>query len=120
MIINNDINSLVQELQTKVILIIDALKYINCPIQIFECRRSPERQAELFKSGYSKTLNSKHLTGSAVDMVVKKNDVWTWDIKNPRILASYKVYATISEWYGCEAGFFWKSFQDCPHIQLKV
>ncbi len=36
---------------------------------VFEGVRSHARQAELYKSGASRTLNSKHLTGDAVDLV---------------------------------------------------
>lgn len=41
-----------------------ALKF---PCQIVEGVRSPERQKKLVAEGKSKTLNSKHLTGRAVD-----------------------------------------------------
>lgn len=44
--------------------------------------RTQERQAELFKAGASQTLNSRHLTGHAVDLAVKISGqvVWTWHI----------------------------------------
>ena len=44
--------------------------------------RTQERQAELFKAGASQTLNSRHLTGHAVDLAVKVGGqvVWTWHI----------------------------------------
>lgn len=38
------------------------------PIIVLEGLRSKERQRELYKTGKSKTLFSKHLTGQAVDI----------------------------------------------------
>ena len=35
---------------------------------VTEGRRSPERQAALVRAGASRTLNSRHLTGHAVDV----------------------------------------------------
>jgi uncharacterized protein YcbK (DUF882 family) len=54
-----------------------------CPIefQITEGLRSKERQKMLFDSNLSKTLNSKHLTGNAVDIVVYIDGVIYWDLK---------------------------------------
>lgn len=51
-------------------------------IIVTEGVRTPERQAELFKAGASLTLNSRHLTGHAIDVAVKVSGeiVWTWHI----------------------------------------
>lgn len=46
------------------------------PIVVLEGRRSKERQLALFKAGKSKTLNSKHLLGLAVDIAP---DPIRWD-----------------------------------------
>lgn len=37
---------------------------------VIEGRRTIERQRELFKAGASRTMNSRHLTGHAVDLAV--------------------------------------------------
>jgi peptidoglycan L-alanyl-D-glutamate endopeptidase CwlK len=42
-------------------------------ISITEGLRSQERQQELLDANLSKTLNSKHLTGDAVDVAIYKN-----------------------------------------------
>ena len=39
------------------------------PFAVFETLRTIERQREYLKRGVSKTLNSRHLTGHAVDLV---------------------------------------------------
>lgn len=52
-----------------------ALKF---PCQIVEGVRSPERQKKLVAEGKSKTLQSKHLTGRAVDVAPLVNGKIDW------------------------------------------
>jgi hypothetical protein len=47
-------------------LLSEAIKYVD--ISLIEGRRSLERQKELKKLGSTKTLDSKHLKGEAVDL----------------------------------------------------
>jgi len=47
-------------------------------LDIFETWRTPERQLLLFNRGYSKTKNSLHIKGRAVDLVWRHNGIWTW------------------------------------------
>jgi peptidoglycan L-alanyl-D-glutamate endopeptidase CwlK len=42
-------------------------------------RRTPERQAELMRAGKTQTLNSRHLTGHAVDILPLVNGQPTFD-----------------------------------------
>jgi len=44
-------------------------------------RRTPERQAELMRAGKTQTLNSRHLTGHAVDLapLVGTDISWQWE-----------------------------------------
>lgn len=42
--------------------------------------RSHERQAELLKRGATKTMNSKHLTGHAVDLVAYIDGQVSWEV----------------------------------------
>lgn len=58
----------------------DLVKVVKRAIQISEVDftvteglRDIERQRELVKSGASKTMNSRHLTGHAVDLIALKN-----------------------------------------------
>lgn len=46
---------------------------------ITEGLRDKEKQAKLVKAGASKTLNSRHLTGKAVDVVAKIDGEIRWD-----------------------------------------
>lgn len=52
---------------------------------VFEGLRTLEKQKENIAKGVSKTLNSKHLTGNAVDLVawVNKNYSWEWEYYYP-------------------------------------
>jgi len=45
-----------------------ALEISPVDFGVAEGRRTQERQAELFKAGKSKTMNSRHITGHAVDL----------------------------------------------------
>lgn len=46
-----------------------ALVMSEIDFSVIEGLRTKERQAQLFKQGATKTLNSRHLTGHAVDIV---------------------------------------------------
>lgn len=46
-----------------------ALQLSEIDFSVIEGLRTKERQAQLFKQGATKTLNSRHLTGHAVDIV---------------------------------------------------
>lgn len=85
---------------------------------VVEGLRSPERQKELFDKGASKTLNSRHITGHAVDIapVVEGSLRWDWPLYH-RIAPVVKQCA---EELGVEIvwGGDWKSFPDGPHFEL--
>lgn len=66
----------------------DLVKVIQRAIEITEVDfgitegvRSRERQEELYKSGKSTTMNSRHLTGKAVDVVAYKGTEISWDLE---------------------------------------
>lgn len=54
------------------------IKIYNLPFRLFETKRSPERQKELFDQGMSKTLNSNHITGDAWDIAKWGQGGWSW------------------------------------------
>ena len=49
-------------------LVVEASKRSPVPFDVIEGRRTKERQAQLVKAGASKTHDSRHLTGHAVDL----------------------------------------------------
>lgn len=85
---------------------------------VLEGVRSVARQKELFNAGASKTMNSRHITGHAVDLgaLVGGEVRWDWPLYSKIALAVKSAAAQAGvpvEWGGD-----WKSFKDGPHFQL--
>lgn len=59
-----------------------AIKNSQVDFMVLEGLRSRERQAKLVKSGASQTMNSRHLTGHAVDLgaIVDGQLRWDWPL----------------------------------------
>ncbi len=85
---------------------------------VLEGMRTLARQRKLFASGASKTLNSRHLTGHAVDLgaYVDRRVAWDWPLYYT--IADAMKYAADIEGVEIEWGGDWKSFKDGPHWQL--
>lgn len=81
--------------------------------------RTLERQKQLYAEGKSKTMKSKHLTGSAFDVaMLDENGKVTWDIKYYKAFADVFLKLAKRLGFNCEAGCYWKSFVDGPHFQI--
>lgn len=80
--------------------------------------RSKERQAELMKAGASKTLNSRHLTGHAVDLapIIAGRVAWDWPPFHE--LARSMKQAAAAEGVAIVWGGDWRTFKDGPHFEL--
>jgi len=82
---------------------------------VIEGVRDINRQRQLVKSGASTTMNSRHLTGHAVDIAPWPIS-WEWEdfypIEEAMKLAADELGIDL-EWGGD-----WKSFKDGPHWQL--
>jgi len=95
-----------------------AIERTDTDFIVTEGLRTKERQAELVKAGASKTMNSRHITGHAVDLaaVVGGSVRWDWPlyerIAKAMKQAAYELNLQV-EWGGD-----WKSFKDGPHFQL--
>lgn len=85
---------------------------------VLEGVRSAAKQERLFKAGASKTMNSRHLTGHAVDLCAVINNAARWD---------WPLYFKIAEAMKNAAddlnvkivwGGDWKTFKDGPHFEL--
>lgn len=85
---------------------------------VLEGLRSPERQQTLVASGASQTLNSRHITGHAVDLGAWVDDQVDW---------SWPLYAKIADAMKAAAnelgvsivwGGDWRTFKDGPHFEL--
>lgn len=86
---------------------------------VIEGLRTKERQKQLVASGASKTMNSRHLTGHAVDLVpIGPNGkaAFDWPLYNklgPAVKA-----AAMAEGIAIVWGGDWTSFKDGPHFEL--
>ena len=77
--------------------------------------RTVERQKKLVASGKSTTMNSRHITGHAVDLFPYPVS-WDWQFFHPIAKAMKQAAQTLD--IDLEWGGDWKSFPDGPHFQL--
>ena len=95
-----------------------AITITDIDFTVLEGLRTLARQKQLVKAGASKTMNSRHLTGHAVDIapLLKGKVSWDWPLyyKLEKVVkeAARQVGVTI-EWGGD-----WRTFKDGPHWQL--
>lgn len=87
------------------------------PFVITEGRRTKERQAELVKRGKSKTMNSRHITGHAVDFVAVVDGGVSYDNADMKPIAD--AFARVAGEMGVKItrGIDWG--WDSPHIELE-
>ena len=95
-----------------------AIRLTPVDFMITEGLRTPARQAELVRAGASRTLNSRHLTGHAVDLAafVDGRVRWDWPLY-PRIAEAMKAAARdlgVPLVWGGD----WRSLRDGPHFEL--
>ena len=96
-----------------------AFLHTRVPFIITEGLRTKERQEQLVKQGASKTMNSKHRVGKAVDLapLVDGKVRWDWPLFYPMADAMKAAAALLDVkivWGGD-----WKTFKDGPHFELK-
>ena len=82
---------------------------------VLEGIRNINRQRELVKAGKSTTMNSRHLTGHAVDLAPWPIS-WEWEGFYPIADAMKEAAEELD--VNLEWGGDWKSFPDGPHFQL--
>lgn len=85
---------------------------------VLEGVRSQERQRELFRAGATKTTNSRHLTGHAVDLVAYVNGEIRWDWPLYGEIAKAMKTAAALEGVSITWGGDWKFYPDGGHFQL--
>ena len=92
-----------------------AIEITEQDFSVIEGMRSIERQKELVASGASKTMNSRHLNGHAVDIAPYPLS-WDWEYFYP--IADAMKQAARELDIDLEWGGDWNSFKDGPHWQL--
>lgn len=95
-----------------------AITLTNVDFVVTEGLRTPERQAELVKAGASKTLNSRHITGHAVDLAPIIAGQVRWDWPPFHELARSMKQAAAAEGVAIVWGGSWTRFRDGPHFEL--
>lgn len=85
---------------------------------VLEGLRTLERQKVLFAKGATRTMNSRHLTGHAVDLAPVINGAvsWDWPLYNKLALTVFE--AAKSEDVDITWGGTWTQFKDGPHWEL--
>ena len=92
-----------------------AIEISEQDFSVIEGIRHINRQRELVKSGASTTMNSRHLTGHAVDIAPYPVS-WEWEYFAPIAEAMKQAAEELD--IDLEWGSDWKSFPDGPHYQL--
>lgn len=92
-----------------------AIEITKQDFSVIEGIRSVERQRELLKSGASTTMNSRHITGHAVDLAPYPVS-WDWEYFYPMADAMKQAAEELD--VDLEWGGDWKTFKDGPHFQL--
>lgn len=85
---------------------------------VLEGLRTLTRQKQLLAAGATKTLNSRHLTGHAVDLgaLIAGSVRWDWPLYYK--IASAMKQAAAELKIPVEWGGDWRTFKDGPHWQL--
>jgi peptidoglycan LD-endopeptidase CwlK len=85
---------------------------------VTEGLRTAARQGELVAAGASRTMNSRHLTGHAVDLAVKVGNEVRWDW--PLYSALAEIVKQVARGLNVPIvwGGDWKNFRDGPHYEL--
>jgi peptidoglycan L-alanyl-D-glutamate endopeptidase CwlK len=95
-----------------------AIEISEVDFTVLEGLRSLTRQKMLLKTGKSKTMNSRHLNGHAVDLGAWVDGTVKWDWPLYHKIASAMKKAATEYGIDLEWGGDWKGFPDGPHFQL--
>lgn len=90
------------------------------PFEVTEGLRNQERQRDLLEAGKSKTMNSKHLTGNAMDIFIPTSGGGAnWDFEAYRPLGD--MFKTVAQERGVDNAVWggdWKTLRDGVNFQL--
>jgi peptidoglycan L-alanyl-D-glutamate endopeptidase CwlK len=95
-----------------------AIEITTVDFTVLEGLRTPERQKALRDAGASQTLNSRHITGHAVDLgaLIDGEVRWDWPLYH-KIAAAMKEASkelNVTIVWGGD----WRTFKDGPHFEL--
>lgn len=95
-----------------------AIELTEVDFGVTEGLRTVDRQRQLVAQGASKTMNSRHITGHAVDLVayVGREVRWDWPLYHKIADAMKRAANSLGVPIICGAD--WKNFPDGPHFEL--
>jgi peptidoglycan L-alanyl-D-glutamate endopeptidase CwlK len=99
-------------------LVLEVAKRSSINFVITDGVRTKLRQEELFKTGKSRTMNSKHLTGDAVDVAIIVNNKAVWDKQSYTNLSVIFKEVAKELGIGIRWGGDFRNFFDGPHYEL--
>jgi peptidoglycan L-alanyl-D-glutamate endopeptidase CwlK len=95
-----------------------AIQISEIDFKVLEGVRTLERQKELYARKVTQTLNSKHLTGDAVDLGALRDGQITWDKQSYATIAKAMKQAAKELQVNIRWGGDFKTFFDGPHFEL--
>jgi len=95
-----------------------ALQLTEVDFAVTEGFRTEARQRELVAAGASRTMNSRHLTGHAVDLAPVIAGQIRWDWPPFHQLAAAMKQAAAELQVPIVWGGDWRTFKDGPHFEL--
>ncbi len=95
-----------------------AIQITEVDFMVVEGVRDLRRQRELVARGASTTMNSRHLTGHAVDLCAYVDGELIWKQPEAGKVAAAMKQAANEFGVALEWGGDWRSFIDTPHFQL--
>ena len=96
-----------------------AIEITEIDFMVIEGKRNEARQRQLVANGASQTMNSRHLTGHAIDCAPLVNREIPWkDWSKFKLVADAMMQAAKELGIDIEWGGNWTSLKDGPHFQL--
>ena len=95
-----------------------AIKLSEVDFTVLEGLRTLTRQKQLFAAGATKTLNSRHLTGHAVDLGALIGGTVRWDFPLYTVISKAMKQASRDLGIPITWGGDWRTFKDGPHYEL--
>lgn len=92
-----------------------AIEITKQDFSVIEGVRGIDRQRQLVAQGKSQTMNSRHLTGHAVDLAPYPLS-WDWEYFWPIVDAMQQAADELG--VDLTSGAYWENFPDGPHHQL--
>jgi len=95
-----------------------AIELTTVDFAITQGLRTVEQQRQLVADGKSRTMNSRHLTGHAVDVVAMVDGKVSWTFAHYEAIAHAFKAAAKALGVPIVWGGDWASFRDGPHFEL--